>query len=213
MTDPTKPNSPPTFETATIASPTRDGLHTFYCPNCNKIHGSTVDHLEPGKDGWRWTCDHCCRGINVSVGKTPGYVVCGLTNNYCFKTLVLLRLNVPTPEPIHIVVEGIWHVNVDEFDHRDPKVIFAQQLVDRPKKDEYHYNEHTCPWNYLRLPIMVGEDSDPHGIFVHQETIAMPKGYEGSLERLQEAEDRGMTGPDAWAYYFPSLRGPDFQMP
>lgn len=64
-------------------------------------------------------------------------------------------------------------------------------------RDEYIYNDHTCPWNYLRLPIKAGEDVNPVGIFVHQETVLMPGDYD---------DYKSFLDTEAWEAIFPSLR-------
>lgn len=209
MSDSTKPNSPAEFVQKVVPSSSRVGKHSFICPNCGEEHGSTIDHLVVGQAVWRWSCDHCYRGISLCRGELLDYVTCTLTNHYTFPTLVLLRMNLPTPHPVHIVVKGICHIEVAEHDHRDPKVIFAEYLSNNPKANEYYYNEHTCPWNYLDFPIKYGIDTDPHGLFVHQETIAMPEGYANSMERL---EIPGVSDPDqldVWKHYFHTLGAED----
>lgn len=85
---------------------------------------------------------------------------------------------------VHIVVEGLG------FSEADQPFLYGEH-------DEYFYNEGTCPWNYLRLPIKAGDDADPHGIFVHQETIPRPAGYDGG----------SLDGIEQWRAWFPSLQG------
>lgn len=149
------------------------------CTECN--HPSySWGHLKPGQTFGPWYCDECGHAIR-GVATAHGADIESAPDRK-IRTLVLLRLYDQLNDGmyVHIVVEGMTFVKPGEepnFEH-----------------DEYHYNERTCPWNYLRLPIKAGDDSDPHGVFVHQETILLPDGYDGSID-------------GDWCDLFPSLIG------
>ena len=96
---------------------------------------------------------------------------------------MLLKLDKEIDTPVHIVVEGMI------FYPRNSKPIINQE------HESYFYNEHTCPWNYLRVSIKDGDETDPHGIFRHQETVIMPDWYEGDL-----------SGVEKWESLFPTLK-------
>lgn len=66
----------------------------------------------------------------------------------------LLEL-VPGSKPIYIVVKS----NSNDFDKRD------------------HYEEHTCPINYLRniVEVFEGVEADPHGLFKYIESVQTDK--------------------------------------
>jgi len=64
-------------------------------------------------------------------------------------------------ERVRIVVEGMGFQKDGE-----PLIV--------GENDEYFYDEATCPSNYLGVPIFVGEDGDPHGVFSHVETVVKP---------------------------------------
>lgn len=152
------------------------------CPECGE-YAHSWGHLKAGRSFGPWYCDHCGAGIR-GVATDEGAEI-ELSGTRKLDTLVLLRLYEPLKdgEQIHIVVEGMTFVEDGEepdFEH-----------------DKYFYNEHTCPWNYLRLPLKCGDDADPHGVFQHQETVLMPSGYD---------EDRIFSNPDSWADIFKSMR-------
>lgn len=66
-----------------------------------------------------------------------------------YKTLDLLCLYDSDGEPVYFIVEGVGNVT-DE----------------NPLDDEYLYNEHTCPTNYIPIEaIFTKDDDDPHGVF------------------------------------------------
>ena len=112
------------------------------------------------------------------------------------RTSVLLSLNVATAEPLHIVVPGMMFV-------KQGKTI-EEELVEVNKTDKYFYEEHTCPSNYLGFPIKLGNDTDPHGVFSHQQTILMPEDYDGSINIKDVKGDYDDIG--AWIELFSSLR-------
>lgn len=153
----------------------------FACPECGSVEHS-YGHLKAGQTFGPWYCDKCGTSVNGEV--TADGVKTKLGEDVKFNTLVLLRLDVPgtEAEPVHIVVRGMG------FHKR------GEQPSIEPGRDEYFYNEHTCPWNYLRLPIKCGDDTDPHGLFVHQETILMPEWYDDHLDNIE-----------TWQELFPSL--------
>jgi hypothetical protein len=64
-------------------------------------------------------------------------------------------------EPVHIIVEALGFQK--------------DNVIDLDKS--YYFNEHTCPWNYLRFNIRHGDDMDPHGIFQFVDAIIAPAGW------------------------------------
>jgi hypothetical protein len=50
-------------------------------------------------------------------------------------------------------------------------VVKGENYSDFEPNHEYHYNEHTCPTNYLRRTVMLIDletlDTDPHGAFTY----------------------------------------------
>lgn len=152
------------------------------CPECGE-YSFSWGYLKVGESFGPWYCEDCGLGIQGDV--TDEGACIERASDRKLNTLVLLCLYEPLKggEDVHIVVKGMTFVKEGEepdFDH-----------------DVYFYNEHTCPWNYLRLPLKAGEDTDPHGVFVHQETVLMPKDYD---------EDQSFDDIDGWKALFPSLR-------
>lgn len=160
----------------------------FACPECQSPEHS-YGHLKTGSFFGPWYCNNC--GASVTGTINANDVDIERHSDRKARTLVLLRLDVPGTEakPVHIIVEGMAFYP----DGSQPNAQEAQE------RGEYFYNQHTCPWNYLRLPIKEGESVDPHGLFVHQETILMPDGYDGML----------IDSIEQWRDLFPSLRNTD----
>lgn len=65
---------------------------------------------------------------------------------------------------VHIVVKGICVSN------EKGEVISDGQ--------EYFFEDHTCPWNFLRFSIKVNGDSDPHGIFRWVSSVPLPDNFD-----------------------------------
>jgi hypothetical protein len=133
-------------------------------------------------------------------------VECSFGADYSAKTLVLLRLDVQTPKPIHIVVQGHLFYRFDAS-VPDAKENALKSALDKRNTDEdsYFYKHHTCPWNYLQVPIKEGDDADPHGLFVHQETILKPKGYFNHFNQIDDPVNETLSELELWHKYFPSL--------
>lgn len=168
----------------------------FKCPECNKMFGFNTNHLKTGDKFGTWYCQHCGVGVrgtiyevglNIEVDKTDRLV----------KTLVLLRLDIMTPQTVHIVVPGMMFVKEGQS--------VEQELEIRNKKhDPYYYDQHTCPSNYLKFPIKEGDNVDPHGLFVHQETILMPEDYDGHLN-VKDENGSEYACISAWQKLFRTL--------
>ena len=63
--------------------------------------------------------------------------------------------------------------------------------------DEYFYNEHTCPTNYMQdvEAVIYEKDADPHGVFEWVATIDKPEDWDYGPEEFEE-----------WCALFPELR-------
>lgn len=155
----------------------------FACPECGSLEHS-YGHLTVGDSFGPWYCDSC--GCSVLGRVTADSVDIERGKNRMAHALVLLRLDAVGASHIHIVVRGLAL-------HED-----GQEPVFGDSGMRYYYNQRTCPWNYLRLPIKEGEDTDPHGLFVFQEAVPMPEDYDDSLDDIEH-----------WRELFPSLREND----
>ena len=63
--------------------------------------------------------------------------------------------------------------------------------------DQYFYNEHTCPTNYMGdvEAVIYEKDADPHGVFEWVATIDKPEDWDYGPEEFEE-----------WCALFPELR-------
>lgn len=84
------------------------------------------------------------------------------------KTLVLLKIET-SDGPVYFVVEGVKR--------------WPESYAEMQDGDRYFYEEHTCPINFIRVPLIAsGGDLDPHGLFDHVETVWMMDEYESESE-------------------------------
>lgn len=84
--------------------------------------------------------------------------------------IVLLKMDI-TEKEVYIIVKDYLYYHNGEYSTDEDL--------------EYFYNEHTCPSNYLRFPIIVDGDTDCHGIFKFIEAVPRPSDWSdhGSKER------------------------------
>jgi len=124
------------------------------CPTCLKGE-HRVDHLLAGtKTSWYCNNVECGRRFHLEVLK-DGRVVTEPEDERTIPTVVTLE----SKGPVRIEVQGFVIVK----DGQEPDF----------SHDEYHYNEHTCPVNYLGVEEVIDPttgDEDPHGIFQYVKT-------------------------------------------
>lgn len=123
------------------------------CPCCNSKLGS-INHLVEGT--YAWYCDAC--GNRIKFKMHQGCVVDShKTGETKEKTLVFLKRG-----GIGLIVEGM--------------------SFNSENNDEYFYNEHTCPTNYLSCVVAIVDlehgDPDPHGIFEYVTTLPWVEGFD-----------------------------------
>lgn len=81
------------------------------------------------------------------------------------KTLVLLKIE-SVRGPVYFVVEGL---------HTWP----LEDGVTLGAANEYFYEEHTCPTNFIPIPMVsFGGDPDPHGVFEVVDAVWMTTEYD-----------------------------------
>lgn len=80
------------------------------------------------------------------------------------KTLVLLMIE-GKETPIYFVIEGLSQ--------------WPQPLDEMISHARYLYEEHTCPTNFIRIPLIAsGGDLDPHGVFEFVDAVWMMDEYD-----------------------------------
>lgn len=136
------------------------------CPECGKT--SSVNHLNVNKcANYKWFCDRCGTQYAFTLSAGDDYEI-EKTGTKSIKTNVLLKLPV-LKEPLYLIVEGM------RFEYPDGHPDKSED--EQSNHDEYFYNEHTCPTNYLKKAEEIfykGQD-DWHGIFEYIKTIPYKK--------------------------------------
>ncbi len=155
--------------------------HRLVCPECKTV-GSTIPASLRNRQFGPWYCDNCGVGVTGKVDADGVVWLDTDTNKRKNRTLVLLRLRQPLADGsvVHVVTEGMH---------------FPDMELEIGQGDEYFYNEHTCPTNWMRgVSLFDGTDEDPHGLFQWVATIAMP-----SQEQWEQIIDTSQLGhPDNW---------------
>ena len=141
------------------ANITMQTKHLINCPNCGHAD-SGVDHLM-GQEGDRtfgpWYCGACGTAYEGVVKNGKDVLIKVSEGRRLDDTLVLLQLP-PQKESVYLVVKGM---------------MFDGELNEDGKR--YHYDQHTCPTNYLKdsVALIIGNDDDPHGLFRFVRAIPM----------------------------------------
>jgi ribosomal protein S27AE len=126
------------------------------CPECGQGEFLIVS-MHFGRSWGPWYCDDCGYGF---TGRTDenGESFTEPWRDRKVKTVVTLRSNAP----VVLRVEGMRFVPGED----------GPEAADG--HDEYYYNEHTCPTNFLGHPVLEVTDDDgtddPHGIFAWVKT-------------------------------------------
>jgi len=158
----------------------------FNCLDCEE-GVFWIEHLidqTPERQWGPWYCDKCGEGHRGTAGN--GECRVDLTGDRRVWTSVLLKLE-PDAGDVYLTVKGMQFTNGDVPDHA--------RFEDG---DRYHYNEHTCPTNYLRRVIEIlqvmperngkrMESTDPHGIFDYVMTAPL---YTDEGRPCDNAQDR-----------------------
>lgn len=142
----------------------------FRCPCGPEGEEWGIEHLLDGTvprgTAGPWYCHTCGVAWNIEIKGPPGLTV-KLTDSgrRCARTLVILKLDPKDMDghPLFFMTEGVAFAP-NETDGGEPVI--------SPGQDEYFYNEHTCPTNWLKRvrEIAIEGDHDPHGLFRYVET-------------------------------------------
>lgn len=138
-----------------IVTPFQKPERYIACPACGQGERQ-VSHLAIGQTtAWYCDSDTCGRHFSLEVLKT-GDVLLAVLPERKVPTFVTLR----SEQPVTLVVKGMQFVK----DGDEPKY--------PDDHDQYFYNEHTCPTNYLGVEQVKTDDgdTDPHGVFVYVKT-------------------------------------------
>jgi hypothetical protein len=123
------------------------------CPHCpDNQKGKRVDHIKPGGTAGPWYCDDCGHGYRVEVLHDGTVLIDPIAERLIHRHVLLQIL--PQKEPIFVLVKGM------RFSTQDGGPDAQAQ------HDAFHYEENSCPTNHLRSvqQLMVGDETDPHGI-------------------------------------------------
>lgn len=111
-----------------------------------------------------------------------------------YETLVLLKIETATA-PVYFVIEGLG--KVENWDH-------PQIINDLQEKAAYFYEEHTCPTNFIRIPMIFHNgDQDPHGVFDFVEAVWMTPEYLEAMENGWEDDYLAAVFPQLTAVHRP----------
>lgn len=142
----------------------------FECPTCQEKH--RIGHLEPSDKTYQWQCE-CCTDISFIYHNK--------------EELEIVSVKTPPEGKSHLLI--LLKADFQGTDAKKPVYLIVQKMNYRHELDiktiteyeEYHYNQHTCPSNYLGgTTILEGDDDDPHGIFKFQEVVFTPEGYDAT---------------------------------
>lgn len=162
------------------------GANYIRCPTCGEGEESGFEFTHFVADGrdttfGPWHCKTCGRGIRGSYHATDQSVdIEVLDASQDHKPgLMLVRLD-PGDKPIHLILDQTIYPGWEDHNYR------------------YLVEEHSCPVNFLRIPIIAGTGTDPHGVLRFVQIIERP-------------EDCDWSGPDPhdtfedFAKHFPAL--------
>lgn len=168
----------------------------FVSPCCGE-KVQRIDHIKIGETSTDINCRGCGTSYDIKrLSDTAFEHSPGDSPTKYYRSLTLLRSRYPN-------IKGSYSYIVIASNQHEAR--HSEQPHDLNEGKEYYYGDHTCPWNWLDKPIMEDGNEDPHGIYVHQETVAWPKpevveGFEFDGHRIH------LDSIDAWYELFPSLK-------
>lgn len=181
----------------------------YHCPKCdNDFFKIPEDRLEefkknqskPVSERQVWQCDECLAKLMFNFESNVIQVLEDNHPNSSSRTLTLLKLD-PSHEPVYIIVKG------NGFHDKDGN--FKNQ-------QEYYYEQHTCPTNYLQdiFKIYEGTDGDPHGLFKFVKSIQLTealKQLDLTRSELEDIDDHhhhliGSLFPEIIPDYQPAIK-------
>ena len=146
---------------ATTISDTRLKLE---CPTCHTLTFDVSHVIGSKASTFQWYCEACGTQAHIGYDGAQDFdVEAGDTT--LIKMWSLLRLDVDATLPIYVIYEG---------GSLPAKIGQPLDMIQVNTDQEFLFNEHACPFNWLGATTIAGTDTDKHGLFRHVETILAP---------------------------------------
>lgn len=150
-------------------------VHEIAFPCCPSARKHVVTHIKPGEGAGPWGCDGCGREYNLRRSERGHVIELEPRNVWREKTLVVVELKAP----LRLVVEHSRWVG------EGPDCVPRGVITDEERgHNQYYYEEHTCPTNWIdRDVVQVIDpeqpgDPDPHGCVRYVNTVIRPPGWD-----------------------------------
>lgn len=151
--------------------------------------GFRIDHMFEYTDDrtfGSWSCTKCGVEIRGKYHHATNSITIDIVPGTRSKPgIMLVKLNPKPNEPVYFVFNQTMY----------------SFFNDDPEKFRYSLEEHSCPCNFTRFPVIAGNDVDPHGIFKFIQIVERPD--EWGFSGLDDATFRD------YAALFPALREED----
>jgi hypothetical protein len=120
------------------------------CCVCDK-HEFRIDHISIGQKV-RWSCDYCGNELHIAVSAAS----CDVEPTGKLQTPVTITLRSKTVPQITLKLHS-WKYAHSEDESKE----------EYEGHQQYFYDEHTCPTNFMSQveQIIFDGDTDPHGVF------------------------------------------------
>jgi ribosomal protein L37AE/L43A len=145
------------------------------CPDCGSLDTFRIDHLFEGvrNSFGPWACKHCGVSIKGNITKDNSVTIELIEGLRQRQGLMLIQITYDGYEdtgkkPIYLIFDQPIYTH-----NLNPDGSMKEDIND------YWVNEHTCPTNIWRaLAIIVGDDTDCHGILKHIQTVFKPDNFD-----------------------------------
>lgn len=187
-----KPIQPPLFGPSN-ATLLKETVYKLACPHAGCTGKFSITGWVDGAKGDRaptkvgpWYCKECGWASQFEIASGEKIII-DAVDKCRVPTLVLLCFDGATDdgEPLYLIVD--W------FAYGTSQGV----MLENNGHNDYFFNEHWCPQNYLSAIVMTAKSTDPHGIFRYIEMIARPDDWEETSSNATVEEVREL---------FPALR-------
>lgn len=141
--------------------------HFIICPWCGGKTGDQVDHLLDGKLPTKvyWSCKLCGEPYQAELRSPSNIIVTkydGTGAEHYTRALALLQFD-GVAGPVYFVMDRRYHTSDTTQDN-----------------EQFFFESHSCPTNWLRDCVAVIEDGDPdpHGLLKHLRTVEVPRDFD-----------------------------------